>query len=260
MPEAMPVAVQQGLTAGQLLTLWEEGLGLPPWQRALVLLAAAFPQASPEDLARLPLGQRDARLLSLRQSVFGPRLTSLAACPSCAEKLELSFGVEDIRVLEPQPGDQEPLSLDTGEVRATFRLPNSLDLADISRLGDPAEARLRLAARCLISAEVEGEPRAASQLPGPALAAIADKMAAADPQAEVQIALSCPNCGQRWTSAFDILSYFWSEVDAWARRTLREVHLLASAYGWREADILALSPWRRQAYLQMSTLRIPEVA
>ena len=38
---------------------------------------------------------------------------------------------------------------------------------------------------------------------------------------------------------------------AWAVRLLGEVHELASAYGWREHDVLALSPWRRQAYLQM---------
>ncbi|HSB10234.1 MAG TPA: phage baseplate protein, partial [Blastocatellia bacterium] len=29
------------------------------------------------------------------------------------------------------------------------------------------------------------------------------------------------------------------------------VHTLASAYGWRESDILNLSPWRRQLYLTL---------
>ena len=28
------------------------------------------------------------------------------------------------------------------------------------------------------------------------------------------------------------------------------VHALASAYGWTEADVLAVGPWRRQVYLQ----------
>jgi hypothetical protein len=32
---------------------------------------------------------------------------------------------------------------------------------------------------------------------------------------------------------------------------LREVHILASAYGWREDDILAMSPARRRIYLEM---------
>ena len=50
---------------------------------------------------------------------------------------------------------------------------------------------------------------------------------------------------------FDIVSFFWAEIDAWARRVLREVNVLARAYGWRESDILALSPVRRQIYLSM---------
>src|SRR5206468_730296 len=36
-----------------------------------------------------------------------------------------------------------------------------------------------------------------------------------------------------------------------AGRLLREVDALARAYGWREPDILALTPWRRDAYLQL---------
>jgi hypothetical protein len=47
------------------------------------------------------------------------------------------------------------------------------------------------------------------------------------------------------------VSYLWAEVHSWALRTLHEVNVLASAYGWRESDILALSQWRRQAYLEM---------
>ena len=42
-----------------------------------------------------------------------------------------------------------------------------------------------------------------------------------------------------------------SEIDAWARTILYQVHLLASVYGWSESEILALSPWRRHLYLQM---------
>ena len=76
-------------------------------------------------------------------------------------------------------------------------------------------------------------------------------MAEADPQADIQLALSCPACGHQWLSTFDIVSFFWSEINAWAYRILREVHILASAYGWREADILAMSPYRRQLYLEM---------
>jgi hypothetical protein len=71
-------------------------------------------------------------------------------------------------------------------------------------------------------------------------------------QAEIRIALTCPDCGYRWNELFDIVSFFWTEIDAWARRLLREVHVLASAYGWNEHDILSLSPVRRQIYLALA--------
>ena len=50
---------------------------------------------------------------------------------------------------------------------------------------------------------------------------------------------------------FDILSFFWGEIQICARRLLREVHALASAYGWTESEILSLSTTRRHAYLEM---------
>ena len=81
--------------------------------------------------------------------------------------------------------------------------------------------------------------------------AIAAEMEKADPQANVQLALDCADCGHRWLSGFDIVPFLWSEIDNWARRVLREVCALASAFGWREADILAMSAGRRQLYLQM---------
>ena len=77
------------------------------------------------------------------------------------------------------------------------------------------------------------------------------RMAQADPQANIQLALGCPACGHSWLALFDIVGFFWREIDTWARRVLRDIHTLALAYGWSEAEILALSPWRRQFYLEM---------
>jgi len=74
-----------------------------------------------------------------------------------------------------------------------------------------------------------------------------------DPQADVRLDLTCTACGHHWESIFDIATYFWREIDDWAQRMLRDVHILAMAYSWSEADILSMSAWRRQAYLQMVT-------
>ena len=93
------------LSASQLLGVWERGVAQPPVQRALTLLAVACPDTAPGALAELSIGQRDARLLTLREWTFGPQLASLATCPGCGERLELAFNVSDIRLPSPSQGE-----------------------------------------------------------------------------------------------------------------------------------------------------------
>ena len=237
----------RSLSASDLLALWETGLGQPPLQRALCLLRAAYPETPPETLAALPIGQRDAHLLTLRAMTFGARLLSLARCPQCGECLELTFDVDDIRA---EAGfDNETLSLSMDNYAVTFRLPNSLDLTALADHRTPGPRELL--ERCLLTATHAGASCPAGELPETVVQAIAEKMSVADPQAEIQLALTCPACQQEWQAAFDILSYFWTEIHAWGQRILREVHLMAAMYGWSEESILALTPLRRAMYLQM---------
>ncbi len=132
-----------------------------------------------------------------------------------------------------------------------FRLPRSLDLASLETAVDLEANRQRLLQRCVLNARRNDAAIPVAELPLEVVAAIARRMAEADPRAEVQLALACPACQHGWEAPLDIVSYFWSEIHGWATRMLRGIHSLATAYGWREADILALSPWRRQAYLDL---------
>jgi hypothetical protein len=88
-------------------------------------------------------------------------------------------------------------------------------------------------------------------VPEDALAALAEAMGRAAPAADVTLALSCPACGNGWEEGLDVGAVLWAEVAARARTLLREVHTLAAAYHWGEAEILAMTPARRRAYLQM---------
>lgn len=239
------------LSARQLLTVWEQGLVQTSIQRALSLLAAASPGVSPDSLARLPVGQRDGRLLTLRAWTFGEQLLGFATCPACEESLELTFNVNDIRVAADEDvPDAFDLDIDAYHLR--FRLPNSLDMMASASNGDDAvTVRQRLLERCFLAAEQDGEAHSLNRLPSSVITTMAMRMAEADPQADVQTALVCPACDHQWQAAFDIGTFFWMEINEWARRTLRIVNALAAAYGWREADILAMSAWRRQLYLNM---------
>jgi hypothetical protein len=239
----------RALSTRELLDVWERGLALAHERWALLLLEAACPGATPDELERLSVGERDARLLSLREWAFGGVFTSLANCPACAEQLELSFEARDVRA--PPPAEAGPFSLSVGGHEVEFRLPDSRDLLAVSAHDDVDAARLELFGRCVALARRGGEEVGVGALPPEVVQAVSEEMDRLDPQGNVRLSVSCPRCGHDWHALFDICSYLRSELDTWARRLLGEVHLLATAYGWRESDTLALSPWRRRLYVQM---------
>lgn len=239
----------RALSTRELLDVWERGLARNDERWALLLLEAACPDETPEELERLCVGRRDARLLSLREWAFGGGFTSLASCPACAEQLELSFEADDVRSTPPVAAG--PFLLGVGGHEVQFRLPDSLDLLAVSANADVADARRELFERCLASARRGGEEVAVDALPPEVVDAVSEEMDRLDPQGNVRLSISCPRCGHGWQALFDICSYLRNELDSWARSLLWEVHLLASAYGWRESDTLALSPRRRRLYVQM---------
>ena len=236
-----------------LLTAWEQGLNAGPVLRPLALLAAAWPGAGIDGLAALPMGRRDAALLDLRELLFGPDLGAVADCPECGVVVELAFRSGDIRADGAAVSAEGEWSARWEDYDLRFGLPNTLDVAWLAagNAGN-GDAERSLLGRCLVKAERKGEPVSLDDLPPEAVAAAAATMAKVDPQADVRLSLACPACGREWSAAFDIAGYLWAEVETWAQRTLIEIHALASAYGWREADILALSPARRQMYIELA--------
>ena len=77
-------------------------------------------------------------------------------------------------------------------------------------------------------------------------------MAEADPLAEVLVDVVCPACAAQFVADLDIASFVWAEVRARAQRLLRDVDVLARAYGWTEPEVLALTDRRRDAYLALA--------
>src|SRR6266699_299464 len=230
------------LTEQEILRIWEIGLDQHPVDRALTMLAVAFPELPPEKLLALSIGQRDAYLLTIHERNFGGRLASLASCQECQERLEFVLDVADLRVAQKSDPIDQVQEMTAEGVELHFRVPNSLDLAAISSYREVADARDELIRRCVMQACQDSHNVAAEALPETVIAAIASQMVERDPQADVQLDLTCPACG-----------HGWSEVCAAAKRLLQEVHILALAYGWREADILSMGAIRRQFYLGMVT-------
>ena len=240
-------------SAAELLDAWERARTEPSALRAAALLTAVSDGESVGALASASIGERDRRLLLLREWTFGSALVSVADCPSCGDRVEWTVRASELRVPIADATASE-LFVDVDGYQVRFRLPNSYDLAAASAADEPVRARNVLLARCLLSAAIAGQPvnpRELESLPAKVRDAISARMAEADSHADDSFNLTCPACGHQWNVLLDIESFFWSELCVWAERILEEVHTLACAYGWRERDILNMGPWRRHRYLEL---------
>lgn len=241
---------QRALSAADIITAWEHGRDKHPVDRALLLLSLVCPSMQLSTLSNLTVGQRNMLLIDLRQKTLGALASCFVKCPQCEASLEFTL---DIAMLYTAEKDVESTThtVTVDNFSVLFRLPTSLDLAAILDHSDAVESRQVLIERCVLQAECDGQVITSACLPETVIIALAKAMLEHDPQAEIEIALSCSECDHSWTTVFDIVSFFWTELEAQAKRLLRDVDTLARAYGWRETDILALSTVRRQFYLEL---------
>lgn len=241
----------RGLSAADVLWLWEWGRDRHPVDRALLMLSASDVEASIEALDRLTVGQRDARLLDLRIATLGDRFDAVAECPRCAASLEFPVRAGELREPAQLPEGNPPIVFEDAGLRLRLRRPDSRDLARIAALPATVDAGRALLRDCILSAEPAGGAADIDALPPDVLAQIPARIAASDPQSDLSFDLQCAACGHRWPLLFDIAAFFWSEIEMLAQRLLREVDALARAYGWREAEILSMTPARRRLYLEL---------
>jgi hypothetical protein len=239
------------LSASRIIDIWERAAGQHPVDQALTLLGAACPELDSEQLAALSIGRRDGCLMRLRENIFGPNLNGCARCPRCNEALEFTLSTADLAV-DPPSDREEPYELVKDEILVRFRLPNSADLRAIARSGDASAARGLLLQRCVVVASSGGCPLSCETLPENIAVELAARVAESDSLADIALDLNCAHCGHLWSLVFDIAAFLWIEIDMLAKRLMAEVHALARAYGWSEADILTMGARRRHFYLEMA--------
>jgi len=241
--------MQQFSTVG-MLDLWERASVSLPAERALAILVASNPERSATELDALSVGECTDLLLALHEATFGARLDGFAECPRCGQALELALDIPELRsarAVHP-PGDL--LAYRDFEVR--FRSLTSADVRAAAGCATVAAARALLVCRAVLSATRAGRAVAAGRLPAVVVDRLARRLAEADPLAEMNLDVLCPECRHRWTVALDVAAFLWREIQHRVRSLLRDVHTLATAYGWGEADIVTMPPRRRAAYLELA--------
>ncbi len=236
------------MTDSDIVRAWESGEGRGPAEQALALLTCGYPELSHAEMAELPIGERDALLLRLREQLLGSALRGYVECPICAEKLVFNLQCSQLRVGTPAPSG--PLEFRCRDFVVRYRLPDNNDLVAAAEQLEVAAAKQELLARCLLSATRGAERVPVHALPVEVIAALSAEMAEQDPQGDLGLALRCAACTHSWEARFDISVFLWSEFGALSRRVFDEVAALSRAFGWSESEILAMSATRRRQYIQ----------
>lgn len=201
---------------------------------------------TPDVIAALTVGDREALLLHVRALTYGAAIDCVLACPGCGERLDLTLHTEEL-LLPPYLAPAPRYTLSVGERdELTFRLATGADQEVIAAFAavDLAAAATELARRCL-DLGAGAPPNAEIQ------AYLSAAMAERDPQAELLLNHTCPACNHSFSTLFDTAMFLFDEVAARAGLLFREVHALARTYHWSEAEILSLSFRRRQTYLAL---------
>jgi hypothetical protein len=212
-----------------------------PLDQGLLVLGAALPDASYESLADWPFGRRNRALAQVELSCFGPNPGAWTRCTECGEKLEVELDFRNLASGALEEGQFEPIVIKGRR----FRLPTSRDLALAAQEPDTRSAAVRLIETC--ATEAQNVPVWSDE----DLEEVGDRMALADPMAEVTFNFTCPECAHEGNATLDIAAFIWEEMEARAKRLIYEIHSLASAYGWTEKEVLALSEHRRARYLEL---------
>jgi hypothetical protein len=236
----------QALQGEHLLDAWDEARGQTDLERALTMLAWTLPGVQREELAALPLAARNLLLLRMRQLSFGPQLEGTGTCPHCAGVLEFTLPLTAVIANLEQRSGIDCVEWDEDGKRLRLRSANTADL--LSSLQEPsAEAAEELVlTRCT---SVDNAPAERQELAG--LQGVRARFEQLNAAAELRCALTCPQCSRSSTLDLDITRFLWLEVCHAARQLLRDVHALASGYGWSEREIASMSPRRRAAYLEV---------
>jgi hypothetical protein len=214
-----------------------------PIAAALRLLdRIATPQRSgSEDWSRLPVTDFEVLLLHLRQQTIGETVASDVGCPHCRERVEISFDISQyLAAIQPKiPHGVTPgASLGRFAWRdQEFRLPLLADLLAVRNTAKPGAA---LRVLCL-----------APETPARLRPSIEGFIARLAPEVSGPVGGHCPACATVIEAQFDVPSFVVAELRRRAAEVYAEVHLIAAAYGWAEAAILALPGARRRHYAEM---------
>jgi hypothetical protein len=205
-------------------------------------IALAARLGGPDDWGQLTVTDFEVLMLAIRSQTLGEDVDLGLACPGCRARVEIGFRASDYargpaprRPAAVTPDPERPGWYRLGETR--FRLPTAEDQAAVAGRADATRA---LAERCLDPPRPQAKARAR----------VERAMAAMAPEVSRPIAGRCPECGAAVEAPLHVTRLVIGEMIRDTASLHEEIDLIARAYHWPEAEILALPRARRRAYAE----------
>jgi hypothetical protein len=190
----------------------------------------------------LPVADRDYLIMKLRQITFGSRVELVLDCPACGAPMDIDFDLDSVPVeARPQQPEYRLRTEEGPELR--FRLPR---VGDVEEAGDGNA----LLARCTDGAAA-----------APAIwSALDEEIERVSPKVNPDFEAACPGCGHAFTAPFDPVAVLLRDLHRREPQFDRGVHLLSFYYHWPLSEILALTPARREHYVDLLSSQMSGVS
>lgn len=189
----------------------------------------------------MPVSSRVAALLTIVQATCGRDVLEATTVCACGERTSLELPVAQLIAMSGDPDDV--LTMSEGR---RFRRPLGRDQQRWrERTAERPADTFAAMVRDLALDRIEGPLSADS------IEAIGQAFEEFDPLSALRLDVECAHCGRQQRVAADLQELCLIELLRVRERRVREVHVLARAYGWSEESILALSNGRRQLYLRL---------
>lgn len=181
------------------------------------------------------------QLLAATDSIDRLRLLARCRQPECKEWFEFELPIAALSDGVPQ-SDTILVRLKR-ERSVVLRRPNGRDLSEWRDLRP--ESRRAAIDAMLRSLVVEGHASPEDE------SVLAEALSAQDPLVAFTASCTCPACGSTNEVGVDLEDIVLVRLKRKQRALVRDIHRLASHYGWTEAEVLAIPPHRRTDYLTM---------
>jgi hypothetical protein len=223
------------LDDARVLETWSSGVGSS--SPAEAVLALARPDLDPIDRRDLAADEANRSFVATIRALGEPVLDTLVACSGCGERIEIDVPFD---ALPEAPADVGPLEVIVGSRRLAYRVPTVGDLDDARRCADAGSAEALLVERCL-GRDVDPELAAGA----------ADAIDERHPFLAPRVGARCPACDMTFTAPLDLADLAWAALARTATQLVDDIAHLARAYGWSEAEALAVPRARRELYRQL---------